>query len=268
MPSFWAQFEAARKTNLSVRALEETSRRRIDQIFSEWSGGGHSDQSVRWALERVVRDSYRSSAAMALAHLSAQAGVPRWKPRRMTAEALRSAYLEGLLADVRRNLREYKASDHGDTARRRAVSRIEHSAGVASSRGFTDAMVRGARELAEDHGFLVRKVWKANFVDHVPCELCAELDGNSVPLGKEFPTDNRLKVYGDLIGPPRHPRCQCWLVILIEGLENLDDDPTGTSENEEPTSMTTDEIKNLPAPFFLRVVRWLRTLVRSLRSGS
>ena len=265
MPSYWAQFEAARQTNLSIRALDQTVRSRIEQVFVEWDSGQHSAQSVRWALEMVVREAYRSSAAVGLAHLAAQAGIPRWRPRSMVAESMRSAYLDGLLDDVRRNLREYKDSDRGPEARKKAVSRIQFSAGVASSRGHTDALLRAANELSRDYGFLLKKVWRANFLAHTPCELCAGLHGTSVPLGDSFPADSRLKVYGDLKGPPRHPRCMCWLVILIEGVENVDDDPTGASETDVPESMTTDEVKSLPTSFFRRVVGWLRKMVQGLR---
>jgi len=267
MASFGEQFEASRKTNQAIRALEVSVRMRIAEAFADWVDGRHSDQSVRWAMEAIIRDAYRSAAAVGLAHLSAQAGVPRWKPTGMRVEVLRSAYLDGLLEDVRKNLREYKAGPHDDAARARFVSRIAHSAGVAASRGHTDALLRGARELVDTYGFVVRKVWRANFVNHVPCELCGALEGTEVGLGEEFPSDNRLKVYGDLKGPPRHPRCMCWLVILIEGLENYNDSTTEDSTTSERETLSTDEVQKMSPGFFVKIVHWLRKLVRTLRSA-
>ena len=75
MPSFWRQLEASRETNRAVRALESAVRARIELIFAAWAAGEYTAQSVRWALEAVIRNAYRSSAAVGLAHLSAAAGI-------------------------------------------------------------------------------------------------------------------------------------------------------------------------------------------------
>jgi len=267
MPSFWRQLEASRETNRAVRALESAVRARIELIFAAWAAGEYTAQSVRWALEAVIRNAYRSSAAVGLAHLSAAAGIPQWRPKRMNVDLLKSSYLDGLLDDVRRNLREYKASPRDSGALKKAITRISYSASVATGRGHTDALVRGARELAEDYGFNVRKVWQANFVDHVPCEICASLHGTSVGLNQEFAADSQLRVYGDLKGPPRHPNCMCWIAILIEDVENYQDDLDDDSEFVEPETLTTDEVKKIQPGFFVRVVRWLRTLVRGLKNA-
>ena len=268
MASFADQIEASRQSHLAVRALEAAVRQQVGAAFMDWANGLYDARSVRWRLEAIIREAYRSSAAMGQAHIAAEAGIPRWKPRWM-GRTLRSFYLDGLVADVQRNLREFKASEQTQTDLTRAISRIGHSAGVAAARGHTDAMLRSAKELSEQYGFMVRKLWQANFVNHVPCELCADLHDTEVDLDEEFPADNRLKVYGDLKGPPRHPRCVCHLVILFVGLENFreeDGDPTGGQP--EAQTMTTTEVQKLRPGFFTRIVRWLKKLARVLRRTS
>lgn len=271
MASFGDQFEASRRANLAVRAMEVEVRIQVAEAFAAWARGEYTDQSIRWRLEAVVRDAYRASAAIGISHIAAQAEIPRWTPKWLPKGVVKSSYLNGLVADVQRNLRDFKASPQSVEDLTRAVSRIAHSAGVAAARGQTDALLRSAKELAERHGFILRKVWMANFINHTPCELCADLHMTEVGLDEEFPAGNKLKVYGDLKGPPRHPRCVCRLVILIVGLENyLEEDAEITSDEPTPApeTMTTETVQNLRKGFFLSVVGWLQKLVRFLRRDS
>lgn len=261
MASFGDQIEASRRTNEAIRALDASVRQQVAQAFLDWDNGLYDAQTIRHRLEAIVRASYRSAASVGISHIAEQAGIPRWRPRWVPKGALRSPYLDGLLEDVRRNLREYKASERDDPARRRVISRVSHSAGVAASRGQTDALLRSARELVRDGGFIVRKVWLANYLNHTPCPVCHGLNSTEVGLEDEFPADSRLKIYGDLKGPPRHPRCMCRIVILIVGVENHDD----TGEAPVPDSMTTDDVKNLKPKFFDRVVGWLKKLARFVK---
>jgi hypothetical protein len=261
MPSFGDQLRAARQAHLAATALELTVRQQIASIFTAWEQGEYTPQSVRWALESVVRTAYRASAGVAAAHAQRQSGIPGWEP----VEVFNTEYLQNLLSDVRRNLRDYKASDQGEAARRRVVFRTQHSAGVAAQRGYTDAMISAYTELA-DFGFRLRKVWLANFIGNTPCDHCRALHGTEVGLHEEFPTsNNRLKVYGDLLGPPRHPRCRCYLAILTvtlaNTLETLDIDSPGAP----PNTMTSDDVKNMPVQVFKAVVATLRSIIRRLR---
>lgn len=261
MASFGEQIEASRRSHEAVRALEETVRRQVAEAFRAWDRGELDARSIRWRLEAIVRSAYRSAAAVGVSHTTGQAEIPGWKP----VGVFGTDYLDALLADVRRNLREFKASDRGFRARRRAISRIQHSAGVGATRGYTDGVLESNRELS-DFGFMLRKLWLANFVNNTPCEFCVALHGTEVPLQESFPADtNRLKIYGDLKGPPRHPRCKCRLTVLHVTLENafevLDiespEGPTGT--------MTTDEVKRLPDDFFQSIIGMLRRVARFLR---
>jgi len=263
MASFAEQLRAARQAHLAARALEATVRQQIAATFDAWDQGRFSPQSVRWQLEAIVRSAYRASAAVASAHAVRESGLTGWTP----TEIFNSEYLQNLLADVRRNLREYKKSSRDEKARRRAILRMQHSAGVAAQRGYTDAMIQAYTEL-EDFGYRVRKIWLANFVNNTPCEYCRALHGTEVGLHEEFPTgDNRLKVYGDLLGPPRHPRCQCYLAILIvtlaNTLETLDIDSPGPGA----LTMTTEDVKRMPGMIFRAVVRTLQRIISFVRRG-
>lgn len=265
MASFGDQIESSRVSHLAVRTLEETVRIKIAQAFLDWENGRISNRSIRFRLEAIVRDAYRGAAAVGVAQTSAQSGIPGWRP----VGVFSTDYLDGLLADTRRNLREYRASKRDVVARTRAVSRIQHSAGVGATRGYTDAILETNREL-KDFGYLLRKLWVANFVENTPCEFCQELHGTEVGLAESFPSDqNVLKIYGDLKGPPRHPRCKCRIVILQIRLENLFERiDVDNPQQADLDTITTDEIQALPTALFDSIVRGLRKLLKWVRRKS
>lgn len=271
MSSYGEQYESARRTNQAVRDLETSARARVREILVDAGLGRADPAATRIALREVVLHAYQSSSSLGLAHIAAQVGLPRWLPDWAGSDSevnvAGAAYLSGLLRDVERAMDEFYSDTATDTDRDKILTRVSHSAGVSAARGHTDALVLSARELSIEHGFVLRKVWRANFVDHVPCELCAALDGTSVPVGAEFPAGNRLRVYGDLLGPPRHPHCMCWLVILVDGLDTWGDSVDPAQARSEPTAeMSTDDVKAMSPGFRNRILRWLRTFVRNLRS--
>ena len=263
MAGFREQLQSAARAHAAATALESTVRAQIAQAFDAWDAGTYNAQTVRYRLERIVRQAYRGSAAVAAEHAAREAGLPGWS----AAETFNSEYLQNLLSDVRRNLREYKASDRGDAARRRAILRIQHSAGVAAQRGYTDQMIDAYTEL-QDFGYRLRKVWLANLINNVPCEHCRALHGTEVGLHENFPTSkNTLKVYGDLKGPPRHPRCRCYLAILIVSLENALEALDIENPGPPPQTMTTDEVKKMPNKVFSAIVKTLQRVVSFFRGG-
>ena len=261
MTSFSSQLDASKKAHVAVKAIEAVVRGQVSDAFTLWEEGALTDASVRWKLERIVRSAYRSSASVGLSHMASQSEIPDWKP----SQVFQSDYLKGLLADVRRNLREYKASARDDKARRRALARIRHSAGVAATRGFTDGVMSASTELS-DFGTPTKKLWLANFVNNMPCDWCRELHGTEVPLGRSFPSGHdRLKVYGDLLGPPRHPQCQCRVVVLLSRLENVFDSLDLALEGASPpSSMTTDDVKTIPKGFFGHLVSFFKRVISFL----
>jgi len=205
------QLQVAKSSHLAAIALETSARYQIELSFALWDSGAYSPQSIRYRLENVIRLSYRLSAGTAAESVQGVYGQPGWKAPVVT----NSPYLQALLRDVRRNLREYKASNRTETDRKRAISRIQHSAGVAAQRGYTDSLIEGFSALV-DKGFKVVKFWVANFENNSPCEIWSSLHGKGIGLRDEFTfNDKEAAVYIDLQGPPRHPRCQCYLAILV-----------------------------------------------------
>lgn len=56
------------------------------------------------------------------------------------------------------------------------------------------------------------------------CDWCRMLDAmGPIPIGEEFPAGDMVgnrrppRVYFDLLGPPRHPRCRCRIILVRAG---------------------------------------------------
>lgn len=261
MPSFGEQIKLASAARLAASALEDLSRNQIVQAFEDWESGVLDAQTVRYRLENVIRSAYRTSAGVAYEASQRNAELPGWEP----AVTFNNDYLQELLKDVRRNLREYKKSDQDEKARRRAVLRVQHSAGIASQRGYTDQTIAAYTEL-EDFGFQLRKIWLANFVDNVPCVTCRKLHGEEVGLHEAFPVEaGEPGVYKDLLGPPRHPQCKCKLVTLIVTLENAFETLNVDKPSDPPQTMTTDQVKKIPNGIFKAVTSVLRAIMSLFR---
>lgn len=263
MAGFAEQLRAAKAAHLAVSSVEATVRQQIVEAYADWDSGELDARTVRYRLEAIIRQAYRVSASIAIEHTARQSGLPDWKP---SGTVYRTDYLEALLRDVRRNLREYKASERDDAARRKHILRLQHSAGVAAQRGYTDALIESYAEL-ETYGYQLRKVWMANFVNNTPCDACASLHGTGVGLREEFKVDasDTAKVYLNLQGPPRHPRCQCWLCILVVDLDNVDEELDVDKPSSGRTSMTSDEVKGLPAKVFTAVVKSIQLVKKYLK---
>lgn len=261
MTTFKEQLETAKAAHLGVSALEDVARERIQALVFEWEAGLISNASIRHALEGLVRQSYRASATMAAAQAKNNAGLDNWNPKKLQ----HSTYLHALLADVRRNLRDYKASDKSDVAKRRLVSRIQHSAGVAAQRGYTDSIISSYSEL-EDMGYDLSKVWLANFINNVPCPHCTKLHGTVVGLHDTFPVPTKSSaVYIDLQGPPRHPRCRCYIAVLIHALDNVNEEINIDNPNDTLNVMDTNQIKKLSLGTFTSMVLVLKKTISSYR---
>lgn len=262
MPSYDEQLSAASKAHSAVSALEQASRTRIQSIFQSWESGDFDNQQVRHELENAVRQAYRAAGSVAGAHARRQSGLFNWTP----AEVFNSTYLDALLFDVRKNLREFKRSDRTEKDRRRALLRLQYGVAVAAQRGFTDSLLSAYDEL-RDFGFKVRKVWVANFVDNTPCAECTRLHGTEVDLKQAFP-GSKLKVYINLQGPPRHPNCHCHLVLLLVSLENALEKLDFSTAVALPQMMSNEDVKQLPIAAFRSVLSSLRKIVVSFRRKS
>lgn len=240
-------------------------RQQIISIFDSWDKGDLTAQTVRHQLEAVIRSAYRSSGAVATEHTVQQSEIPGWRPAN---RFFSSDYLASMLSDVRSNLRTYKASDKTDKDRRRAVLNIQHSAGVAAQRGYTDALISSYSELNVDFGYELRKFWMANFVNNDPCDYCRALHGTEVGLHDEFPYPKHsksTKVYQNLQGPPRHPRCRCYLAIIVVTLENALDSMDIDVPTPPALTITTAEVKNMPKSLFGSIVKALQKIIAFIK---
>jgi hypothetical protein len=244
MASFRKQMKVHDASRYAISAIESSSRRAIARLFSEWDNGDLTAGSVRYRLEAVIRSAYRSSAGVARGVAIQASGIPGWEP---TEEVFNTEYLLSLLGDVRKSLREYK---DGSLSRDQAISRMEHSAGVASQRGYTDQLIAAYSEL-EDFGMKFRKYWVANLKDNTPCPACLRLHGTYVKLNQPFRTESgEPGVYRDLQGPPRHPRCQCKIYIFSVSLENAFHSPDFESPQTAPQMLNTSEVKKMSDTIF------------------
>lgn len=261
MTTFKVQLESAKAAHLGVSALEDVARERIKALVFEWESGLISTASIRHALEGLVRQSYRASATIGHKQAQDSAQLQGWTPKKLQ----HSLYLQSLLADVRRNLRDYKASEKGDSDRRRLISRIQHSAGVAAQRGYTDSIISSYSEL-EDKGYDLTKVWLANFVNNVPCPVCTSLHGTTTGLHDNFPIPTKSSaVYMDLLGPPRHPRCRCYIAVLIHALDNMNEPLDIDNPNEGITVLDTDQVKRMSLGTFTSMVLVLKNSIKAFR---
>lgn len=275
MSSIAEQLEAGRIGAQASAAIDRSARAAILETFQQWDDGLITNRQIRHRLENVVRGSYRATGAVGREQAIRAGDLEGWTPAEGTFS---TPYLTSLLLDVRRNLREYgtvrtkKSSTAIETekARRRALLNIQHSAGVASSRGYTDGLIAAHQEL-EDFGYRQIKVWMANFVGNVPCKYCRKLHGTRVGLNETFHVQisggTRLAVYRDLQGPPRHPQCHCYLVILVITLENVTETIDIDQPEEEKDEFSSEGVRNLPLAIFLAIIAALRAVARFAKGG-
>lgn len=214
MTAYSQQLQANKVAHAAADALESSAMSAISLAFLDYENGILNRQQIRHKLEAIIRSAYRTSAAIASQATTTAAGLPGWTP----TPVFNNEYLQSLLSDVRRNLRTYKADP---TSQRRALLNVQLSASVAAERGFTDQTVSGYTEL-KDFGYKLLKIWVADYTTGEPCAVCDSLNGETISVDEHFPSPHGTgKVYINLQGPPRHPRCRCRIVVLIQSLENL-----------------------------------------------
>lgn len=91
-------------------------------------------------------------------------------------------------------------------------SRAEMIAVTETTRAYAEGEMLTAREMERAGYFEYEKQWQTA-MDNKVCPICAPLqyDGTNGVQGVDgvFHTD-----VGDLLGPPAHPRCRCWLNLV------------------------------------------------------
>lgn len=261
MSSFAQQIQDSRTAHAAADAIEASAMQSVVQAFQDYENGFLTRQSIRHRLESIIRSSYRASAAVAAQHLVSQSDLPNWTP----VATFSNDYLQSLLSDVRRNLRDYKAGEPGSAATRRAILNIQLSASVAAERGYTDQITDGAKQL-RDFGYQLKKTWAADYDDNEPCSQCDDLNGTVIEYDSQFP-HHSAKVYINLQGPPAHPRCHCRVVLLISALENGFDsiDLKRPSTSSAPTLISSTQVKKISRSMLTSIKAVLRSIISLAR---
>jgi hypothetical protein len=262
MSSYSDQAGAARFVSQAKTSLDVQVRLLAMGQVATWMGEDKPSLASGYGdIETVVRSAYHTGAALARAHVANEADIPGW----VAPEEKRTPpYLKALLADVRTNMRAYLNGPRDEKAQRRLVLRVQHSAGIASQRGYTDAMLRAADSLAKI-GVQPRKVWAATGPN--PCAECINLHGTEKALHEHFET-TRTRVYRDLLGPPAHPHCHCTLVLFLAGADNI----TEKIDLEAPVKpaakeMSSNAVKGLNATVFTGLIAALTRIIMFLVKG-
>lgn len=133
-----------------------------------------------------------------------------------------SEYRDQLIADVIRNTvlasaRMHQAITQGDLSTVQGrMYRV--AADLARRAGYSvrvaEVRARTERDLLKISTLGKRKMWVSRN-DDATCSYCKSLHGLIREVTESFPHDaggTKLRVYRDLLGPPRHPRCRCKLV--------------------------------------------------------
>lgn len=260
MTSLSDQLYAAELAHKAASSLEDSVRLQISSVFDFWGQGLYTDHTVRFKLEDIIRSAYKSSAALAATAAQRAVGDDEWTPKVVG----NNVYLKALIRDLRRNLRVYKKSKKTADDKRRAILYMQHGAGVAAQRGYTDGTISAYKE--QDTVLNLEKVWRANFVNNTPCALCRSLHNKSVGLTEDFAVPTDKGVFVNQQGPPRHPNCKCYLVIIIRDLKNSQE------KIDEPApgplvvpSISNETLQRMPAKFFLKLIRALQATLKALK---
>jgi hypothetical protein len=259
----------ARQANDAILAIEQAALEAIDAVWAEWESGTINAMQVRHRLENVIRGAYRSSVNVAVEQIREQVQdwIPDWKP---DTRVFLTPYLRELVAGVQRNLREYK-KDPNELSRRRAILRHKLGASVAAHRGYTDAVLTAFHDLTAA-GLVVKKVWRANFINNTPCTFCAKLHNTMLDLHEAFDPGGGFEPYIDLQGPPAHPRCKCYVLILVSGLESdlKTEVPPGLfpeAQVDANISMSAEDVRKLPKKMFGAFMDFLKGVQSRLKGA-
>jgi putative hemolysin len=183
---------------LATRELAEAqarSRRRINAGLGLWLLGPRriGSGALNDAIVRSRVDARQSGAEVAVAQLGRSAAITdsaETAVDRMRAEAATRAYRARLA-------RETKEAETANAARREAKPSLDRMVISETAQSFNDGIVEEARAVAEETGLEYERVWRA---EGDACEICAGLDGETIPLGEDFPDGQPGSI---------HPNCQC-----------------------------------------------------------
>jgi SPP1 gp7 family putative phage head morphogenesis protein len=133
-----------------------------------------------------------------------------------------------------------------DLQRRLAPMFGETRAELIAATEVTRAFAEGNQAAWRESGVVQRHRWNtAN--DELVCLICGPLNGEVTEIGKPFPNTN-------IIAPPAHPRCRCWLTPVVE----IPDDETPQERFERQQAEKRQRIENAE--------RWLMENIPGMES--
>lgn len=271
MTDYVEQLERTISSHSSLLIADMAISDAIEEAVNDYLNGDLNDRQIRFALERVAREHYRSNARAAqelVRDLTEQ--NQRWTPvpLEVSGEALRIA-----VKDIQRNLREFKDSDGGESARALLEFRVRLSAEYASQKGFSDGMELSYKAV-EEQGKSVYKVWVATYHSGDTCTHCLKLHGQIARVGKEFIAPAGLNVYGTLHGPQAHISCRCTAVYFVAADKDKEKFETGEvnlplpTPGSSPRMIGVDDVSLLPLKVFMAILKALMKAVASLRTAA
>ena len=171
-----------------------------------------SDIFSRPDVLQALSQPFQEAAEFTLRHL-----VAVWEEQ----GAPSSGYLDQLIADVMRNsilassrMQRviYADRDSADLSMNKIGADLARRAGLGVR--VAEVRSRAERDLLAIAAKGQYKRWVSR-LDAATCSECSALHGMVLHVLEEFPADaggREVRVYRDLLGPPRHPRCRCRLV--------------------------------------------------------
>lgn len=270
----WTQLMSRPDVDASMaQALAHAQQAALDALDAAWGGtpptimftwlredieGGYQVTALRQAI-RVAYDSVPP------AQFHPGVTPPGQHPSQRAAEERAAAVSAAILA-----FGQERALRNGLT-----VSTAE-----SASAAWTVLLEGRQRELA---GETVSKRWRTSRQppDARTCHWCRHLNGVTVPLAASFaphdagPADlaghgNLTQppplYHGRLPGPPRHPRCRCYLEIVVAGEagEAATVIPDGGGQEAPPQFLSSAAIRAMPEDRYQSLLAFLRAATHEL----
>lgn len=167
---------------------------------------------TRWDVQQALQVAGQAGANAVIENLQAN-----WEAARAPEN---SVYLVNVIRDMQRNGASFgprmtrallaNTPDQAQKVLLRDRLRASAAESVLQTRAQTETALNSFRRAG-----VLSVRWQSH-LDDTTCTACRSLHETTTQLGREFNRklllDNNIKPYGDIIGPPAHPSCRCYLV--------------------------------------------------------
>lgn len=266
MTSFSEVLGLAKTANDALNAVEDAADAHLQSAFVKFQNGYITLAELRLDMLNSTQAGYITAGTIANNHMTKIADDASL-PAIDTPLVKTSPALASVLDDISRNMGVFEYSERDATALRRLRFRTSLSVQHAVRRGFTENQLATGKALS-DAGASVHKMWLANFLNNSPCPTCRALHGTELDLSDEFDHGDAKapKTYLDLLGPPRHPHCHCYLLVYVVTLDTVSQAPAAPIL-EEQKYMHSHDIRKLPRSVYIAALTTLR-LIAGLLKGA